>query len=178
MDAQQPQSANPYSPPQAPVQDPLATDQVLAGRGARLGAVFLDGLIWSVAVYAPLLATGLTGTLLAFQRTRTVQIAGSLAVGMLIAAVAFVALAVITIILVNRNGQTIAKKLVGIKVVRKDGSKASLGRIFWLRNVINGVIGAIPLVGYVYTLADALMIFGESRQCLHDKLADTIVVNV
>ena len=30
----------------------------------------------------------------------------------------------------------------------------------------------LPLFGII----DALFIFGETRQCLHDKLADTIVV--
>ena len=53
-----------------------------------------------------------------------------------------------------------------------DGSPASLGRLIWLRNVVNGLISIIPLYG----LVDMLFIFGESRQCLHDKIADTIVV--
>ena len=70
------------------------------------------------------------------------------------------------------NGQSIGKKLLGIKVVRTDGSPASLGRLIWLRNVVNGLIGIIPLYGII----DALFIFGESRQCLHDKIADTIVI--
>jgi uncharacterized RDD family membrane protein YckC len=78
----------------------------------------------------------------------------------------------LTILFVARNGQTIGKKLLGIKVVRSDGSKASLGRIFWLRNVVNTVLGFIPLYGIV----DLLLIFGEARQCVHDKIADTIVI--
>jgi uncharacterized RDD family membrane protein YckC len=82
----------------------------------------------------------------------------------------------ITVVLVQRNGQTIGKKLLGIKVVRSDGSKASLGRIFWLRNVIFLIVGLVPLVGVVLVLLDLLMIFGEARQCLHDRIADTIVV--
>ena len=65
------------------------------------------------------------------------------------------------------------KKLVGIKVVRADGSPASVGRIVWLRNILNGFISIVPLYG----LLDSLFIFGESRQCLHDKIADTIVIN-
>ena len=40
--------------------------------------------------------------------------------------------------------QTIAKKLIGIKVVRSDGSRATVGRIFWLRNVVNTLITLIP----------------------------------
>jgi uncharacterized RDD family membrane protein YckC len=78
--------------------------------------------------------------------------------------------------LVNRNGQTIAKKILSIKVVRKDGSKAGVGRIFWLRNVVNTLIAMVPLVGGIYALVDALMIFGDPRQCIHDKIADTIVI--
>jgi uncharacterized RDD family membrane protein YckC len=65
-----------------------------------------------------------------------------------------------------------AKKLLNIKVVRSNGEAASVGRIFWLRNIVNGLISIVPLYG----LIDALFIFSESRQCLHDKLADTIVI--
>jgi len=78
-----------------------------------------------------------------------------------------------TVIYVKANGQTIAKRWLKIKVVRADGSRASLGRIFWLRNVVNALLGIIPLYGII----DSLFIFSESRQCLHDKIADTIVVN-
>jgi hypothetical protein len=28
----------------------------------------------------------------------------------------------------------------------------------------------------LYGLVDVLLIFGEARQCVHDKLADTIVI--
>jgi uncharacterized RDD family membrane protein YckC len=78
----------------------------------------------------------------------------------------------ITIVLMMRNGQSIGKKATGIKVVRSDGSPVSLSRLIWLRNVVNWIISIIPLYG----LIDVLFIFGESRQCLHDKIADTIVV--
>jgi hypothetical protein len=37
---------------------------------------------------------------------------------------------------------------------------------------VNTLISFVPL----YTIVDHLFIFGESRQCLHDKLADTIVI--
>jgi len=38
---------------------------------------------------------------------------------------------------------------------------------------VNSLISIVPLYG----LVDALFIFGESRQCLHDRLADTFVIN-
>ena len=68
------------------------------------------------------------------------------------------------------------QELLHIKVVRRDGSRASVSRIFSLRNVVDTLIGMVPLLGILYTIVDALFIFGESRQCLHDKIADTMVV--
>jgi len=85
-------------------------------------------------------------------------------------------LAGITLYLVHRNGQTIGKRMVGIKVVRKDGSRATLGRIFWVRNVPFWVLSQIPIIGGIFSLVDSLLIFRASRQCLHDQLAGTIVV--
>ena len=52
-----------------------------------------------------------------------------------------------------------------------------MARVFWLRNVLNTAVGCIPILGAVYVLVDALFIFGDRRQCLHDKIADTIVIN-
>lgn len=178
MDAAPPNS-NPYAPPQAPLQDiqPQQGGQVLAGRGARLGAAFLDGLVWSLGIYVPLLATGLLSALVGMARTGQFVPGPSLLLGLGISGLMFIVLVVVTIMLVARNGQTIAKRMVGIKVVRSDGSQAGLGRIFWLRNVLNTVITMVPLAGSIYALVDILMIFGDSRQCLHDRIADTVVVN-
>jgi hypothetical protein len=38
--------------------------------------------------------------------------------------------------------------------------------------MVNGLLSIIPLYGII----ELLFIFGEDRQCLHDKIADTIVV--
>ena len=71
-----------------------------------------------------------------------------------------------------RNSQSIAKKWLQIKVVRADGSRVSLGRLILLRNVVVWILSLIPMFGII----DVLFIFGESRQCLHDRIADTIVI--
>ena len=172
---------NAYAPPKANVADVSPGDELtLASRLARLGAAILDGIIFGALVYTPLIFSGAMGAALADVARNNNPFAfwGVFASGAgVVALVLAIVWAVITFRFVAANGQTIAKKLVGIKVVRSDGSRATVARIFWLRNVVNGLISAIPLLGGIYALIDMLFIFTERKQCLHDKLADTIVVN-
>jgi len=172
MDTPIANQSNPYAPPKAAVQDvadpPAAFEH--ADRLARLGASMIDGVLFMVVVLAPLVLAGV----LSDRRMNPEVLAAAVA----IALAGLIAWSWISIVLVRANGQSIAKWLVGIKVVRKDGSRASLGRIFWRRNVVNALPTLIPLVGSLYQLADHLFIFGETQQCLHDRIADTIVVKL
>jgi len=174
-------SPNVYAPPKANVADVSpGGEQVLAGRLARLGAAILDGIIIGALVYTPLVFTGAFGAAMsqAVQSGSIFNVWSLFLSGAgIVSLVLFIAWAVVTYRLVAANGQTIAKKLVGIKVVRSDGTPATVGRIFWLRNVVNTIISVIPLIGAIYGFVDALFIFNERRQCLHDKIADTIVIN-
>jgi uncharacterized RDD family membrane protein YckC len=164
-------AANPYAPPKATVQDVTDSAATAADRGARLVAVILDTVIVCAMVYIPLLIaigissprTGLTNPHFGIMRS---------GVGGLLSMAGFIAWVWLTILFVSRNGQSIGKKMLGIKVVRSDGSRASLGRIFLLRNVVNTLLAVVPFYG----LVDALLILGEARQCVHDKIADTIVI--
>ena len=164
--------ANPYAPPKAFVQDVVGNSESveLAGRGVRLGAVMIDRILWGAAIVVPLLWGGIIDV----KRTAFTPEAVSLTAWALFLA-AIVALGGINAYYVIQNGQSLAKKWLGIKVLRKDGSRASLGRIFWLRNMVGTVISMV--LGGLWTLIDSLCIFGETRQCLHDRIADTIVVN-
>ncbi len=162
-------STNPYAPPRAHVSDVIdpAAPMVHADRGTRFAAAVLDQII-GVAIVVPFLVAAFVGVFTGEGEPD----AATMATGAMITLAGSVVWCWLTIRFVLRNGQSIAKKLLGIKVVRADGSSASLGRIFWLRNVVNTLLGIVPL----YTIVDALFIFGEPHQCLHDKLADTIVV--
>jgi uncharacterized RDD family membrane protein YckC len=164
---------NPYAPPRANVYDVNnAGEEVPADRGTRLVASILDGLIFGAMVYLPLIFSGvMTGIVAGASGTRAPS-ASIFGFGSLLGLVGLIVWSWLTIKFVRANGQSIAKKMLGIKVVRTDGSPISLGRIFWLRNVVNVLLGIIPLYGII----DALLIFGEPRQCIHDKLADTIVI--
>jgi uncharacterized RDD family membrane protein YckC len=172
---------NAYAPPKANVADVSPGDELtLASRLARLGAAILDSIIVGALVYTPLIFSGAMGAAMAqvVRENNPMAFWGLFMTGAgLVSLLLLVGWAVVTFRLVAANGQTIAKKLVGIKVVRSDGSRATVGRIFWLRNVVNTLISLIPLVGALYGLIDLLFIFTERKQCLHDKIADTIVVN-
>jgi uncharacterized RDD family membrane protein YckC len=163
--------ANPYAPPTASVRDVSGPVEhmTLAGRGGRFVANFLDGLFFLGMVYIPLIVgTALAGP----DNEAQAELPTGALVSLLVALVGFVVFCWLNIRNMRRTSQSLGKKIVGIKVVRSDGAHASLGVLIWKRNVLNLLLSIIPLYGIV----DALFIFGDSRQCLHDKLADTKVI--
>jgi uncharacterized RDD family membrane protein YckC len=157
----------------------------LAERGTRLLAASIDELIL-LAISLPIVIGAIPAMVALVSGTGTADLESvdTMSVlrlmvggpGTTITILALIAWCIITAWLVATNGQSIGKRLVGIKVVRTDGSRASFARIFLLRNVLNGLPNLLPYVGWLYQLIDPLLIYQESRQCLHDKLADTIVV--
>jgi uncharacterized RDD family membrane protein YckC len=160
-------TANPYAPPQSKVVD-IASDgdeHELAGVGVRLGAYLIDTIIVWLVVLVPLFV----GIALSFSPTG----GRSAGIAWLFFGVGTLVVLWFNIVYMLRNGQTIAKKWLGIKIVRTDGSPASFSRIFWLRSVVNNLITS---VFGLYFFVDSLLIFRESRQCVHDQIADTIVV--
>jgi uncharacterized RDD family membrane protein YckC len=171
---------NLYAPPKSAVKD-VGGDETLAlaSRSARLGAVMLDsfiGFIWFAPAYVMNFAT-LAQQAHGNPNPMTVWInlaktGGWFYVGVLGA----LAVLAIDLVLLSRNGQTIGKKLLGIKVVRVDESPVSLPRVFLLRYVFNTFLTLIPVAGPLYSLVDSLMIFSESRRTVHDRIADTIVI--
>jgi len=172
---------NNYAPPQSVVADISSYDLPFekATRLSRLGAVLLDGLIFTIS-FIPSYATAFR-TMIHTRPNAANYFAFWAAMAnsgawFYVASLINLVLLVITIVLVYRNGQTIGKKLVGIKVARTDGSRASLARIFWLRNVVNTAFTVVPILGPLYSLVDICLIFGGQRRCCHDYIADTIVI--
>lgn len=161
--------ANRFAPPGAHVEDvESAASGELAGRGIRLIAVIVDSLIaggvfFLVAQFTPYNAFDPGG------QSLFVAFGQNMLVG-------FVAFLLLHGYLLHTRGQTIGKSLFKIKVVRSDGRKATLLRLAGLRYFVSSLLALVPLVGWIYALADALLIFRDSRKCLHDNFADTIVV--
>ncbi len=143
-----------------------------AGRLGRLLANLADGLVALLCVLPLLLLLGVGAMMDASKDTASML----LAIGGLIAAVAVLGVFIYNLILLSREGQTIGKRWIGIRIVRNDGSQAGLGRIFWMRMFAPALVGVIPFLGSIFGLANVLWIFGDEKRCLHDLMADTIVV--
>jgi uncharacterized RDD family membrane protein YckC len=176
---------NLYAPPKSAVADVAATDADAekATRGSRLAAKIIDALIFGV----PFLPSYMTAwpTIMGQAKAAGPGKMGAAGVWSTVAAtgmwfyvgvLALLCTLTITAILVHRNGQTIGKKCMGIKIVRKDASRVTLARVFFVRYLANTILTLIPVVGSLYGLVDILFIFGEPKRCCHDYIADTIVI--
>lgn len=162
-------TANPYAAPVARLEEYDTGELVLAGRGTRLGAAIVDNIILFLPAVAIVMAmVGLGG--------KQMSSDSDFALIWLAVMVPILAVVVVNLVLLNRNGQTIAKRMLGIKVLRTDGSPCSVLRIIFMRWLPVTILGALPIIGYASGLIDALMIFGQQQRCLHDLIADTMVV--
>lgn len=170
-----PGAFNPYAAPQANVVTPSMMPQfTLASRGSRLGAALLDGLVGMLVVGLPVIC----GAVMIDSKT---SVEGdSVPVGSVIcfilAALGFVGLTIYNVVLLTKQGQTIAKKWLGIRIVtHPDGQNPGFVKAFLLRSFVNAIISQIvPFYGIV----DACFIFREDQRCLHDLIGETVVVQV
>ncbi len=72
--------------------------------------------------------------------------------------------------IVAPRGQNPGKAVVRIRVIKADGRAARTGFMF-LRGLAGIVLGVLP-----FYLDDIWILWDKDSQCLHDKLADTVVV--
>jgi uncharacterized RDD family membrane protein YckC len=159
-----------YAPPQAHVEDvaPPEAGLVLARRMHRFWAGMIDLGIAVAAIWLVSMATPWNPW--ADQAGR-----GLWTPDLVNPTVGFVLFLVIHGTLLLRRGQTVGKALLGVRIVRSDGTRATPGQLA-VRYGVGYLLTIVMPVGQVYGLVDALMIFRASRRCLHDLIADTIVV--
>lgn len=199
------QQQNPYAPPQTYEQPyggygygygGMGWDQPLASRGARLGARLLDGLLAFVTM-----VPGMIWLFTAMDSASSRRYSGSydpysssydpyassyssgpnfddmigpLAVMLL----PVLALSIYQWVLISKQGQTLGKKWLNIKIVKLDGSPVDFVSGVVLREWVQGFINNLPWVGGIIALIDACMIFSQDQQCMHDKIAKTKVIAV
>jgi uncharacterized RDD family membrane protein YckC len=155
---------NPYRPPASPTPDvPSLAIPSLADRLDRFVAAVIDFVLFGLPV----------GTLVQGLASATLSGGQAGVLGLLV-----VVVGLLQCRLLYERGQTIGKLVFGIRIVRRDGRRAELLRLVLLRDGFSYALRWVPVVGVFLALLDALMIFRSDRRCLHDLVADTIVVIV
>lgn len=160
-----------YAPPKAQVADVRADGGLeLAGRGARFVAVLIDFIVLMAAFWVVSLVTPWN----IFKpdpdpgfRQEVLAALGSLVVFLVIQAWPLI-----------RRGQTVGKIVMGLRIVRRDGSTASPLHVLVLRYLLPYLLAPFTVLVMIYSLVDALFIFRADRRCVHDLIADTIVVKI
>jgi uncharacterized RDD family membrane protein YckC len=160
---------NPYAPPTAAVRDKDEEVGQLAGRGQRLGAALVDSII-AIIVAIPIML--LLGTFVYLKGGQPLPPA----LRILTSALAFLMFAAVNFYLLKVNGQTVGKKVIGIRIVDMDNQLPSVWRILGLRALPVSIAATLPVLGQILPLIDVLFIFRKDRRCVHDLIAGTRVV--
>lgn len=132
-----------------------------ATRLSRLGAAIIDGVLFGAGVGPTMIGLSTSGSIGVFL--------------FLFGLLTMLVLAVLNFVWLSTKGQTIGKRLVGIRIVNYfDGRNPGFMGAVVMRNVVPAFLGIIPLFG----LVDILYIFTEERRCVHDLIAGTRVIEV
>ena len=160
---------NPYATPSADVAVEDLSEDLLAGRFARLIAAIVDGIILGLVIMPLMFLTGY------FERAMTAQ-------NILIEAIAWTIGALLLWVVVNgyplaKRGQTLGKILLGVRIVSvEDGSILPVWKVFFVRYLPVTLASQVPLLGFFAFLINALFIFRADKRCVHDLMAGSRVV--
>jgi uncharacterized RDD family membrane protein YckC len=57
----------------------------------------------------------------------------------------------------HTRGQSVGKRLLGIRIMRSSGERATLSRIIFARYLPTQAVGIVPVIGMLYALIDILV---------------------
>jgi uncharacterized RDD family membrane protein YckC len=135
------------------------------GFNRRLVATLIDGLILFTGTFLLVLAVGLIGVYLNIYSNDEMIPVDRLTVifGLLLSIFYYVGAW-------SKSGQTIAKSVLGIKVVGLNGQPLSVGRA--LLRYLGYIVSALPLsLGFLW------IVFDKQRQGWHDKIASSYAID-
>ena len=164
---------NPYAPPEAELAPLIGVgeDDELARRMLRLAASMVDGFI-GIGTALPLMF--FSGAINEMSQGRTPPLSQML----VLAALNFGLFLAVHGYFLKSNGQTLGKKLAGIRIATLDGGVPDFGRLIALRYLPISIAVNIPRMGPYLSILDVLFIFRADRRCIHDLIAGTKVVVV
>jgi uncharacterized RDD family membrane protein YckC/phage FluMu protein Com len=170
---------NPYQSPSVTGATPLIHARVdtyrLSTRGTRLIGRMIDNLIYVAALIPGFIVIGMLPDDRPPGRGGNDELTFAEAVGVLVMLGGPLVVEIINSVLVVRSGQTLAKKMLGMRIVRLDDSLPGFVNGVILRSWVPAFIGLF--FGGLFYMANALAVFGQERRCIHDLLAGTRVVD-
>jgi len=160
-----------YAAPQSNLEERDTTKEryELASRWARLGASILDSVI-AAAISFPLMYYSGTWDKIIRGEYPIFEIAMFGVLGLIV----FLALHGY---LLAKYGQTIGKRVAGIKIVSRDSiTLLPLPRLFLLRYLPAALAAHVPTIGQLLSFVNVVFIFRADKRCVHDLIAGTIVI--
>lgn len=133
----------------------------LAGIGKRFGAVFIDGLIINLPLYVIVFVFMFGAISEGGQPNPLLNFIGL--------PFAFVNLIYEGLMTQHKQGRTLGKMALKVRVVRPDGSQISAGQA-WGRAAMRLLLGCLWIVDYIPAF------FTQEKTTLHDMIAGTRVV--
>ena len=170
---------NPYAAPASNVLRAPGVGLEPANRGTRLAAAFLEGLIFMVAAL-PMIFGGMMAGLsdnIAPSADGNMAFSGFSVLLTGLSVLLILGLLIFQLVMLVTRGQSIGKRLLGIRIVTcPNGDLPGGVKAILLRGLVPGIIGAIPILGPLFSIVNIGFIFREDRRCIHDLIASTQVV--
>jgi uncharacterized RDD family membrane protein YckC len=162
----------------------------LANRWLRLGAALLDELFSYFCALPGMIMLGPSGLMLIFRlamegptalKDSDLEMLAGLSGARAVLLLGMIFCAVVQIWMLTVRGQTVGKRLLGVRIVRiQDDANPGLVHAVLLRGFVpilnRALIMLIPVFGLGFWLVDVGCIFRDDKRCLHDLIAGTKVV--
>ena len=162
-------SDNIYSPPLADLES--SSKDVLASRWARLGGYIVDELIMLSVMVPVIFFTGF------WDRANSGE--SSVVEISIFGAIRFAVYLGLNGFFLSTRGQSLGKIVVRTKIVSVSTNKIlPLWKVFLIRYIPQTVAPIVPLIGLPLAIVNYLLVFRNSKRCLHDLLAGTKVTKV
>ncbi|MBM3988425.1 MAG: RDD family protein [Planctomycetes bacterium] len=164
--------SNPYRAPEtsSAVRGEPRSRRHLAGRVERLLASILDSLLYIPAFLW--LGLGNAAAFLTDNETAVPDDRGAIGLSLFLLSALFVF--AVQMFLLATRGWTLGKRVLKLRIESVHGGSVGFMQLVVLRTLLPAAFG---FCCGLFSLIDALFIFGEERRCLHDLLAGTVVVN-
>jgi uncharacterized RDD family membrane protein YckC len=162
--------SNPYETPKSNLETEGDAESVaLASRGSRFLAAFIDGIVGAVIAVPFWFLTGMWSYIESGTAAPLTYTLGAAVYG-------FVGFVLVHYYFLNKNGQTVGKKILKIRITGVDDSLKGAPHLLLKRYLPMSLVSLIPVAGSILMLINVLFIFRKDRRCVHDLIAGTKVV--